>query len=106
MAIGNFDVVIVGAGIAGGTMGTRLSRDGFSVLIHERTQVHADRIRGEWLAPWEIGEAMQLGLLDELRAASGHFVTKHLMYGDGIPIEAARAGPLNWRRWSQMSPGP
>jgi 2-polyprenyl-6-methoxyphenol hydroxylase-like FAD-dependent oxidoreductase len=38
---------------------------------------------------------MQLGLLDELLAAGGHFVTKHLMYAEGIPIEAARAGPLD-----------
>jgi hypothetical protein len=38
---------------------------------------------------------MQLGLLEELRAAGGHFVTKHLMYADGIPIEAARSGPLD-----------
>jgi 2-polyprenyl-6-methoxyphenol hydroxylase-like FAD-dependent oxidoreductase len=96
MAFSNgFDVVIVGAGVAGGAMGTRLARDGFSVLILERTQVHADRIRGEWLAPWGVAEAMQLGLFDELLAAGGHFVTKYLMYADGIPIEAARAGPLD-----------
>ncbi len=69
---GYYDVIIVGAGVAGGAMGTRLARDGLSVLILERTQVHADRIRGEWLAPWGVGEAMQLGLLDELLAAGGH----------------------------------
>lgn len=76
-------------------MGTRLSRDGFSVLMLERTQVHADRIRGEWLAPWGVSEATQLGLLDELLAAGGHFITKHVMFAEGIPIEAARAGTVD-----------
>jgi 2-polyprenyl-6-methoxyphenol hydroxylase-like FAD-dependent oxidoreductase len=87
-------------------MGTRLARDGLSVLILERTQVHADRIRGEWFAPWGVGEAIQLGLLDEMLAAGGHFVTKHLMYAEGIPIEAARAARSTWRHWSRMSRGP
>lgn len=47
----NFDVVIVGAGVAGGALATRLARDGLSVLVLERTLVHIDGIRGEWLAP-------------------------------------------------------
>ena len=91
----DFDVVIVGAGVAGGAMGTRLARSGLSVLMLERTQVHVDRIRGEWLAPWGIAEAMQLGLLDGLLAAGGHYVTKHFSYGDGSPIEAVRARPID-----------
>lgn len=53
----DFDVAIVGAGIAGGALATRLARDGKSVLLLERTLVHIDRIRGEFLAPLGVSEA-------------------------------------------------
>ena len=91
----DFDVVIVGAGIAGGALATRLARDGMSVLILERTLVHIDRIRGEFLAPWGVQEAKQLGLLDEFLAAGGHYITKSMRYGDGVSIEAGRAKPID-----------
>jgi 2-polyprenyl-6-methoxyphenol hydroxylase-like FAD-dependent oxidoreductase len=91
----NFDVVIVGAGIAGGSLATRLARDGMSVLLLERTLVHIDRIRGEFLAPWGVQEARQLGLLAELLAAGGHYLTKSMRYGDGVPIASGRANPIN-----------
>jgi flavin-dependent dehydrogenase len=52
MVVGtDFDVVIVGAGVAGGALATRTARDGFSVLMLERTLVHLDRIRGEKILP-------------------------------------------------------
>jgi choline dehydrogenase-like flavoprotein len=44
----DFDIVIVGAGVAGGALATRLARDGFSVLVLERTLAHVDRIRCEF----------------------------------------------------------
>jgi menaquinone-9 beta-reductase len=91
----NFDVVIVGAGIAGGALATRLARDGISVLLLERTLLHADRIRGEFLAQWGVLEAQQLGLVAELVAAGGHTITKSMRYGDGISIEAGRADPID-----------
>jgi 2-polyprenyl-6-methoxyphenol hydroxylase-like FAD-dependent oxidoreductase len=87
----DFDVVIVGAGVAGGAIGNRLARDGLSILMLERTQVHADRIRGEWLAPLGVDEAMQLGLLDELLAAGGHYVSKQLF--SGMACRSRRRAP-------------
>ena len=87
----DFDVVIVGAGIAGGALATRLARDGLGVLMLERTLAHADRIRGENILPWGVHEATQLGVLDELLAAGGHYNTKAVRYGTGIEIERARA---------------
>ena len=43
------DVVIVGAGIAGGALGTVLSRAGFEVVLLEREITFPDRVRGEFL---------------------------------------------------------
>ena len=48
------EVVIIGAGIAGGALGTALARRGMSVLLLEKTLVHQDRVRGEYLAPWGV----------------------------------------------------
>jgi menaquinone-9 beta-reductase len=91
----NFDVVIVGAGVGGGALATRLARDGLSILVLERTLAHVDRIRGEYLAPWGVAETRQLGVLDDLLAAGGHYNTKAMRYGDGVPVEVARATPLD-----------
>jgi menaquinone-9 beta-reductase len=85
------DVVIVGAGVAGGALATRLARGGLGVLILERTTVHVDRIRGEWLAPWGVREAKRLGLMDLLVDAGGHFVSRVVRYENTVPIDVARA---------------
>jgi NADPH-dependent 2,4-dienoyl-CoA reductase/sulfur reductase-like enzyme len=49
-----FDVVIVGAGIAGGALATALARSGVSVLLLEKTRLHHDRVRGESMVPWGV----------------------------------------------------
>jgi 2-polyprenyl-6-methoxyphenol hydroxylase-like FAD-dependent oxidoreductase len=98
----DFDVVIIGAGVAGGALGTRLARDGFGVLILERTLVHVDRIRGESMPPWGVQEAVRLGVLDDLLAAGGHYNTKLTRFDPGIPIEVARANSIDL---SAMIPG-
>jgi flavin-dependent dehydrogenase len=43
------DVVIVGAGIAGGALGTVLARAGFEVVLLERESNYPDRVRGEFI---------------------------------------------------------
>jgi len=90
----DYDVVIVGAGVAGGAQATRMALHGLTVLVLERTRVHVDRIRGEWLAPWGVREATELGLLNTLLQTGGHFVSRRIRYEGGIPIEKARAAAL------------
>src|SRR5690348_5024106 len=83
------DVVIVGAGIAGGALATALARDGLEVLDLERTLTHEDRVRGEFLAPWGVAEAIRLELLDVLLAAGGSFMRRLIGYSDlRTPAEA------------------
>ena len=57
------DVVVIGAGIAGGAMAAVLARAGLSVLVlgaHARARGPG---RGEYMHPWGVAEAQRLGAL-------------------------------------------
>jgi menaquinone-9 beta-reductase len=99
------EVVIVGAGISGGALATLLSRSGISVLLLERSLVHQDRIRGEYLAAWGVEEAQKLGLLDVLIAAGGHYTPLSIPYGESDTPAAARARALDLRKVMSHLPG-
>src|SRR6266542_3492418 len=85
------DVVIVGGGVAGSALALVLARRGASVTVLERQQDYADRVRGEYVHPWGVAEAQQLGLVDILLAARGVFVTRGIGYDESIPSGAAEA---------------
>lgn len=93
--VGDFDVVIVGSGVAGGALATRLARDGLRILMIERTLRHVDRIRGENILPWGVQEATKLGILDVMLAAGGHYNSKAFRFGVDVPIEVARANQID-----------
>jgi 2-polyprenyl-6-methoxyphenol hydroxylase-like FAD-dependent oxidoreductase len=84
-----FDVVIVGGGIAGSALATVLARTGRRVKVLERDKVYLDRVRGEWMASWGVAEAQQLELMDILLDAGGHFVPRLVPYDENFPIEMA-----------------
>jgi 2-polyprenyl-6-methoxyphenol hydroxylase-like FAD-dependent oxidoreductase len=65
------------------------------VLVLERSLAHCDRIRGEWMAPWGVAEADQLGLLDVLAAAGAHRTVRAVPYGEGLEPDEARARALD-----------
>ena len=65
----SFDVIIVGGGMAGATLGGVLARAGLGVLVVEKEARFRDRIRGEGTWPWGVAEAYALGLHDLLREA-------------------------------------
>eukprot|EP01114_Cavostelium_apophysatum_P012430 TRINITY_DN2777_c0_g1_i3.p1 TRINITY_DN2777_c0_g1~~TRINITY_DN2777_c0_g1_i3.p1 ORF type:complete len:505 (+),score=90.28 TRINITY_DN2777_c0_g1_i3:123-1637(+) len=58
----SFDVVIVGGGIAGSSLGYALGKRGYSVLIIERSVKEPDRIVGELLQPGGVLRLQYLGL--------------------------------------------
>jgi len=89
------DVAVIGGGIAGSALATVLAREGLEVIVLERQQHFADRVRGENLHPWGVAEAQQLGLYDVLLAAGGHLVEEVVSYGDGDDPEAAEARTLH-----------
>jgi 2-polyprenyl-6-methoxyphenol hydroxylase-like FAD-dependent oxidoreductase len=91
----SYDLVIVGGGIGGGALATVMARAGKSVLVLEKTSEYRDIVRGEWIAPWGVAEAIDLGLLDSFLAAGGHYITRHVEYGDNIDPAEAEQNPLN-----------
>jgi len=67
-AAGRFDVVIAGAGLAGGSLALRLARDGLNVAVVDANTFPRDKICGEFLSPecWDAFD--DLGLTDDIQA--------------------------------------
>jgi menaquinone-9 beta-reductase len=66
------DLVIVGGGIAGSTLAMNMAARGFRVLVVERERTFRDRVRGEYIFPWGVAEAIALGAYEPIMAAGGH----------------------------------
>jgi 2-polyprenyl-6-methoxyphenol hydroxylase-like FAD-dependent oxidoreductase len=89
------DVVIVGAGIAGGALGTVLARGGFEVALLERENTYPDRVRGEFMAPWGVTELAKLELLQPLREAGALFTRRNIPYDENFAPAEAEARALD-----------
>ena len=66
-----FDIIVVGAGIAGCAVAYSLGMDGYSVLLIERDLKEPDRIVGELLQPGGIEALHKLGMQDCLENIDG-----------------------------------
>lgn len=106
MADRMYDLVIVGGGVAGGAMGAVMARTGRSVLVLEQSAGFADRVRGEWIAPWGVLETRRLGLYDALMAAGGHHLARHVTYDESLAPATAEAGAQDLSAFAPDVPGP
>lgn len=93
--VNDAEVVVVGGGVAGSALAIVLARAGIAVTIVEKSTVHVDRVRGEWVSPWGLAEVERLGLYDTLLAAGGHHVRRHVPYGEGVSIDEAYAEQMD-----------
>ncbi len=91
----NPEVVIVGGGIGGSALACVLAREGIATTILEKTAVHTDHVRGEWVAPWGVAETERLGLYELLVNAGGHHLKRHISFGDDIDAELAQTQTLD-----------
>jgi 2-polyprenyl-6-methoxyphenol hydroxylase-like FAD-dependent oxidoreductase len=91
----NPEIVIVGAGIGGSALAAVLARAGIAVTLLEKSLVHVDHVRGEWLAPWGVAETQRLGLYEGLIAAGGHHLGRHIAYGDDVDPQTAESQLLD-----------
>jgi 2-polyprenyl-6-methoxyphenol hydroxylase-like FAD-dependent oxidoreductase len=92
MASTVFDVVVVGGGVAGSSLGAALARAGLEVLVVEREARFRDRVRGDSLFPWGVVEMTRLGLADILPASGARPLPRWQVYEDRAPGE-----PYDWR---------
>ena len=102
----NADVVIIGAGIAGGALATVLARAGVDVLLLERSLEHQDVVRGEWIAPWGVAEVKSLGLYDLYMQHGGHHLARHITFSEGVPADEAAKHALDLSTLLPGIPGP
>lgn len=57
-----YDLIVVGGGVTGSALASRMARNGARVLVLERETTFRDRVRGESLQPWGVAEARKLGV--------------------------------------------
>jgi len=74
-----YDLIIVGGGIAGASLAQRMAKSGARVLVLEQETEFRDRIRGECLVPWGVGEARQLGVAEILRPCANELKSVDLV---------------------------
>jgi 2-polyprenyl-6-methoxyphenol hydroxylase-like FAD-dependent oxidoreductase len=90
------EIVVVGGGIGGSALAAVLAPAGISTLVLEKSAVHIDHVRGEWLAPWGVNETLRLGLYETLIAAGGHHLGEHIGFGDDVDEATARAHAIKF----------
>src|SRR4051794_8862139 len=104
-AVESFDVIIVGAGIAGSALSATLTPAGLLVLLLERQVEYRDRVRGEFMAPWGVVEMLNLGLDDVLIAAGGAYSTRLVNYDERTDPAKAEKRALPMDQVLQGAPG-
>ena len=85
------DVVIVGGGIAGSALAAALASAGLDVLLLERQTTFRDKVRGEYMHPWGVAEAIRLGVEGVLFAAGGGVCTGFIPYTEGLEPSMAES---------------
>ena len=101
----DYDLIIIGGGLAGAALGIALAPHGVRVLIVERETRFRDRVRGEGVHPWGVADARALGLVDLLLATCGKEVrwmrassvgAPEVSERDLIATTPARAGEMTF----------
>ena len=66
-----YDIVTVGGGLGSSALAKVMADNGKRVLILEREREFKDRVRGEFMTPWGVAEARELGIYELIRDSCG-----------------------------------
>jgi menaquinone-9 beta-reductase len=91
-----YDLAIVGGGLAGSSLGYALAKSGARVVIIERETVFRDRVRGEGMMPWGAAEAQALEILDPLLERCAHPIRWLTQPIDNRDVPATTASGLGF----------
>lgn len=86
MSATQFDVCIIGAGVAGGTMAAYLGANGLRVAVVEKVLAEQDRIVGELLQPGGVQMLRNMGLENILEGYDAQPVTGYGIFLNGKHI--------------------
>jgi 2-polyprenyl-6-methoxyphenol hydroxylase-like FAD-dependent oxidoreductase len=78
------DVVVVGGGIAGASLGYALASEGLGVTILESSVEYPDRVRGESMQAWGVKEARDLGVERILVDGGAHVAPVWKQHVEGV----------------------
>ena len=81
--ISRYDILVIGAGIAGSAAAIAFARQGRQVLLIERHLQEPDRIVGELLQPGGVDALSKLGLAQCLEGIDAHPVKGYHLYWRG-----------------------
>jgi 2-polyprenyl-6-methoxyphenol hydroxylase-like FAD-dependent oxidoreductase len=87
MANDIYDIITVGGGLGGSALAKAMAERGAHVLILEREKQFKDRVRGEQMSSWGVGEARELGVYELLCHTCGHEVRWWQTYLGGAVLE-------------------
>lgn len=68
------EVLIIGAGVAGASLATRLTKRGFDVLVVEKDKFPRHKLCGEFVSPECLAHFDQIGVLDAVREIEGDVI--------------------------------
>ena len=95
-----YDLVTVGGGVGGAALAKAMAERGHRVLVVERETKFKDRVRGEFVFPWGVAEAKELGVYEALIQAGGHHPRYWADYAGPDPLpprDFAEDTPLKLR---------
>jgi flavin-dependent dehydrogenase len=78
--LNNFDVLIIGGGVAGATAALTLARAGWSVAVAEKSTFPRRKVCGEYLSPTNLSLFARLGILDDFLQNAGPEITSVGLY--------------------------
>lgn len=71
MTTAHYDIVTVGGGLGSSALAKAMAEQGRRVLILERETQFRDRVRGEFMSPWGVADARELGIYELIRDTCG-----------------------------------